>query len=407
MPGTRSSARAAANSSSPNSSQGKETSSNGNAGSKREADTNASPPSKRGKKRQKTLDETMPGNDVENTSERIQEKAEEPEDEKPAEDEKTEKPQNGDHDNHAEESDQSKPVPDSAPNANSAIEHSSQREKTMPSTILEKGIIYFFTRGRVGVDEPESVQDLARSYFVLRPLPTDAKLGDGTIEDLKNNRLCALPKKVLPKSGRDRFMTFVEKANATIQDLKENFMQGSDYSTKTAGTRQTPPVTPVGEGVYAITTTGRESHLAYLLTIPSEIGEVQEEMGIRTKGSFVVSLKNPEAGGPANASLPQAAEYSQEIMEEFRGLRWMPAAPKHLDYANAQFLLIGEGQENVSKALEPSTKDEKHGKKDPEEEMEQLEHEDELRVEHLKGDDTIFADLGISQEDYPKVQTTW
>ena len=328
-------------------------------------------------------------------------------DEESTKDEQNEDAHGDSHDSSVKKDDQDKPAADNRANENSAIEHSSEREQAMPSSILEKGLIYFFTRGRVGVNEPESVQDLARSYFVLRPLPADAKLGDGTIEDLKNNRLCALPKKVLPKSGRDRFMTFVEKANASIQDLKENFMQGSDYTTQTAGNRQTPPVTPVGEGVYAITTTGRESHLAYLLTIPSELGEVQEEMGIRTKGSFVVSLKNPTAGGPANASLPQAADYSQEIMNEFRGLRWMPVAPKHLDYANAQFLLIGEGQDNVDKALEPSNKDEKHGKDKPEEEMEKLEHEDELRVDHLHGDDTIFDDLGVSQKDYPKVRTTW
>ena len=329
-------------------------------------------------------------------------------DEEPAEENQNEESQkNGHGHDHVKDDGENKPSADTATSTTSAIEHSSQREKDMPSTILEKGIIYFFTRARVGLDEPESVQDLARSYIVLRPLPADVKLGDGTIDDLKNNRLCALPKKVLPKSGRDRFMTFVEKANTTIQDLKDNFMQGSDYSTQTVGTRHTPPVTPIAEGVYAITTTGRESHLAYLLTIPSELGEVQDEMGLRTKGSFVMSIKNPTTSAPANASLPQGPEYPKELIDEFRGLRWMPATPKFLDYANTQFLLIGEGQGDVSKALEPSSKDEKHGKEKPEEEMEKLENEDELRVTHLNGDDTIFDDLGISQEDYPKVQTTW
>ncbi len=76
----------------------------------------------------------------------------------------------------------------------------------MPSTILEKGIIYFFFRGRVGIEEPQGVQDVARSYIVLRPLPLGAKLGEGPLEDLGNNRLLALPKKVLPVSHRDRFM---------------------------------------------------------------------------------------------------------------------------------------------------------------------------------------------------------
>lgn len=54
----------------------------------------------------------------------------------------------------------------------------------MPSSILEKGIIYFFIRNRVGANDAESVSDLQRIYFVLRPLPEGAKLGDGAIEDL-------------------------------------------------------------------------------------------------------------------------------------------------------------------------------------------------------------------------------
>ena len=76
----------------------------------------------------------------------------------------------------------------------------------MPSTILEKGIIYFFFRARVGIDEPQGVKDIARSYLVLRPLPLSAKLGEGPLEETHQNRLLALPKKVLPVSHQDRFM---------------------------------------------------------------------------------------------------------------------------------------------------------------------------------------------------------
>jgi hypothetical protein len=110
-------------------------------------------------------------------------------------------------------------------NGDGAIEESSQREKQVPSNILEKGLIYFFTRNRVGIDDADSVGDLQRTFFVLRPLPVGAKLGDGAIPDLKNNRLFALPKKTFPKSHNDRFMAFVEKANSTIQDLKDNFCE--------------------------------------------------------------------------------------------------------------------------------------------------------------------------------------
>lgn len=108
-------------------------------------------------------------------------------------------------------------------NEGGAVEKSTQRARDMPSNILEKGLIYFFTRNRVGVDDADSVGDLQRTFFVLRPLPFDAKLGDGAIPDLKNNRLFALPKKTFPKSHNDRFMAFVEKANTSIQDLKDNF----------------------------------------------------------------------------------------------------------------------------------------------------------------------------------------
>ncbi|GIZ48642.1 hypothetical protein CKM354_001169400 [Cercospora kikuchii] len=290
-----------------------------------------------------------------------------------------------------------------------AIEEDKEREQAQPSNILEKGIIYFFARGRVGVEDPDSVQDLARSHFVLRPLPAGAKITDGAIQDVGNNRLVALPKKVFPKSGKDRFMAFIEKEKASMETLKEEFFSGSSYSTKTVGTRHTPEVTPIGEGVYAITTTGGgqgTTHLAYMLTIPNEVGEVQKDMGIAEKGSFVMSLKNPESSAPSYA-LPNNAEFPKEFIEEFGGRGWMPVQPKHLDYVNAAFLLIGENFES-SNNLEPAPKDEKDDKKEtPAEELEKLEEEDEHRVENLRGDDTVFADLGISSKEYPKVLTTW
>jgi len=275
----------------------------------------------------------------------------------------------------------------SADTTEGAVEESKDRAEAQPRNVLEKGIIYFFTRGRVGVDDLESVQDLQRSYFVLRPLPDGAKLGDGKLEDTDNNRLLALPKKVWPKSGKDKFMAFVEKGKTTIKDLKEDFFRGSEYNTKTTGVRQTPPVTTVGEGIYAITSTGQrgESHLAYMLTIPKEVGELQKDIGINSQGAFVMSLKNPESKGPANAALPTKPEWPSEFQDEFRGRSWMPVEPKHLNYDSAQILLIGEDIETGS-ALEATKEDQQNDKKEtPNEEMEKLEHEDEVRVEHMKG----------------------
>lgn len=64
----------------------------------------------------------------------------------------------------------------------------------------------------------------------------------------------------------------------------------------------------------------------------------------------------------------------------------MPLQPKLLDYDNTQILFIGEQTDDISKATEPSPKDQKNDKETPLEEMEKLEHEDEIRVTHLKGD---------------------
>ena len=102
----------------------------------------------------------------------------------------------------------------------------------------------------------------------------------------------------------------------------------------------------------------------------------------------------------------------------------MPLLPKYFDYANTQCLLIGEGQGEIRKAAEGSDKDARQDKETPLEEMEKLEHEDDLRVNHLKGrffrpvlqenganrtlgDDPVFEDLGLSSKEYSKLQTTW
>ena len=120
-------------------------------------------------------------------------------------------------------------------------------------------------------------------------------------------------RKRLPKTGKDRWIAFVEKTHTSFETLKDEFLASFDYETKTAGTRHTPAATPVAEGVYAITTTGRESHLAYMITLPSDgLGEVQTEIGLKEKGSFIISTRNPAYPPPGGQSLPQGPEYPKE-----------------------------------------------------------------------------------------------
>ncbi|KAL7951740.1 hypothetical protein V8C42DRAFT_305066 [Trichoderma barbatum] len=278
----------------------------------------------------------------------------------------------------------------------------------VPSSILEKGIIYFFMRGRVDVDKPEEVGDIARTFIILRPIPHNAKLSEGSLKDAGNTRILVLPKKVLPASGRERFMAFVEKSGASYDEIKGQFLAGEEYETKTKGTRHTPAATPIGEGVYAMTTTGRESHLAYMITIPEQLGEVQKDLGLKEQGSFIISTKNPKYPSPASARLPKGPEYPKKILEEFRDLRWIPSQPNHLDHNNAQVLLIGESS-GIKKALGLQEDDEKAHKEEPLEEMEHLEEQDLKRMHHISRDHSaaIYADLKVHADDYPKLQTTF
>lgn len=293
--------------------------------------------------------------------------------------------------------------PKPAANGEHAVEPHARDDK-VPSSILEKGIMYFFYRGRVNIDSPDNVKDIARSYLILRPLPHGAKLSDGPIGDDKVCRLIAIPKKMLPLSGKDRWTAFVETSNTSLSELKESFLKSNDYQTQ-SGPRHTPAATPAAEAVYAITTTGRESHLAYITTLPDDLGQIQNDLGLRPKGSFIVSTKNPKAPGPANADIGKDPGYSQDIMDDFRSLRWAPLKPAHLNYEGCQFLMVGEGEQGLDKATAPHEKD---GKEEtPKEELEKLEGEDELRVEHLNGNDAIFEDLGTNAKDYSKLQTTW
>ncbi len=96
-------------------------------------------------------------------------------------------------------------------------------------------------------------------------------------------------------------------------------------------------------------------------------------------------------------------------MDEFRSLRWIGTLPKHLDYANTQFLLIGESS-GIEKAMQPAEEEKGDGKEEePIEELEKLENEDTKRMKHLSKDASaaIFADLQAHARDYPKLQTTF
>jgi len=194
-----------------------------------------------------------------------------------------------------------------------------------------------------------------------------------------------------------------------MQTPQDEFFQGSEYSTKTAGARHTPGVSLLGEGVSATSYSGSGNttkYLSYMVTtIPQEIGKVQEDIGLAKKGSFIISVKNPKSSGPANAQLSEGAKYPKGMMEKFGSRGRLPARPKHSDYPSGQALLVGESQ-GLDGARDAEKNAEGVIKESAVEKLEKLKYEDDLRIEHTHGADTIFADLSVSTQDYP-LMTTW
>jgi len=86
----------------------------------------------------------------------------------------------------------------------------------------------------------------------------------------------------------------------------------------------------------------------------------------------------------------------------------MPVEPELLEYERTQILFIGEGFGTFGNSLDEMSKDKRDDEKEkPEEEIERLLDEDHDRIENLKEDDPVFADLGFSSKEYQKMKTTW
>jgi hypothetical protein len=147
-----------------------------------------------------------------------------------------------------------------------------------------------------------------------------------------------------------------------------------------------PATQPIAEAAYAITSNGRESHLAYSITQPSTSEELQIEFGLRHKGSFICLVKNPSAPGLANATLDNPAGYPEDIQKKFGNLRWMPLEPELLNYQNAQLLLIGDGEGGIGRVLVERSKDVKNDENEtpPEEREKQMDEDMKKYDEGMK-----------------------
>jgi hypothetical protein len=201
--------------------------------------------------------------------------------------------------------------------------------------VLERGHIYFFYRPRVDHEAAKSLDDVRRLYLVL-----------SARRRARVYRLVIVAEKRLPSLDGEGDRTswgFVEKV-ASRADAIEDELDAETYETKTRGTRHLPAARPAGEGVYAIVRHEDHTHLAHVLELPRKPGSVQHALNIPDEGSYVVSVKNPEAPSPPRVGLDESrkARFPKALLERFGGRRFISVdPPEFLDYEGAEILLIG------------------------------------------------------------------
>lgn len=201
----------------------------------------------------------------------------------------------------------------------------------MASNVVERGDIYFAYRPRVEQEQVHDVDEVQRLFVLLQPSRG------------KRSRRLVIGRKHLPRPERhERFWGFVDEVAGRPEAVEEE-LERRTYETRTRGTRTQPEARPAGEGRYALVRHGDHTHLTYELELPEEPGDVQEELAIEPEASYIIAVKNPEAGAPAGVGLPprQQADLPRREQERFEGRRFISADPELLDQEGVEFVLIG------------------------------------------------------------------
>jgi hypothetical protein len=227
-----------------------------------------------------------------------------------------------------------------------AQKNNNSRSSVTPtqSTILEQGDIFFFYRPKVRSEEVKSIEDVRRFFVVL------------ALESKNLYRLLVIGKKSLPEireseaRSSERYWArvggiFDDPTQLTNELLSKEFREGD-------------MARPVGEGKYAIVDHNNHTELAFVLELPKELGEAQNELGIEKEASYIITVINPkiprrEEYLPTTAEAPK---YPESVLNDFSNdENFVPLSRnlKFIDYQNAQIILIGarEGKDTLPQEL--------------------------------------------------------
>lgn len=226
------------------------------------------------------------------------------------------------------------------------------QEKSNPE-VLESGNIYFCYTPRVERDDVDNLNDVQQFYFVLAP------------HNKSNYRLIVIGKKRLPEVDGDgnNNWCFVESVTQSAKELEQG-LRAETYQTKTLGERYQPAARPVGEGIYEIVKYRGHTNLIYALELPEDLGEAQQDLGIKAEASYIITIKNPEGASPNGMGLAdeEKADLPEHLQNRFQQRRFVPAEPpEFLDYPGVELILIGATSDVTAELgieLDPATETE-------------------------------------------------
>ena len=230
---------------------------------------------------------------------------------------------------------------------------------------IESGDIFFFYRPKIDTEEVEDIEDVQRFYMVT--------CNDINKNKNKNYRLFMLGSKKMPEilegksSSEERNWALNILSSSNADEIHNELLLPTEYTTKTRGKRRLAAAQPAGEGKYSIIRHGDHTELAYILEIPEIPGPTQTEFEIKKEASYIVSIKNPEIlipGYDAFSKKDRKPNYPNHIRDKFgEKRRWINVDDTEiLDYENTQLLLIGARKRNVEEELGIEINEEKENK---------------------------------------------
>ncbi|CAG8464394.1 13264_t:CDS:2 [Racocetra fulgida] len=178
----------------------------------------------------------------------------------------------------------------------------------IPVNTLETGHVLFLYKPKLGVDKPNSIDDVQRMYMVL------------------------IPNLIRPSLEQEPVSSFAQKLSTGKLETDADKQSIGKTRVIIVGKKKLPEINK------------HDSHLAYVLEVPEDPFQLQLDFNVGKKGSYALTVKNPDVANPRNTGLPEdeKVKFPEHLMDHFRGRRFIsPPTTNFLDYKGAEVLLVG------------------------------------------------------------------